>query len=193
MNALTLSRLFELVYIVAKKGNSMRAVKLILTFAMCFALAGCSKFRQYNGEEVTRILVYKDVRQMFLMHDDRVLRKYDFALGFAPDGDKKIEGDGKTPEGDYYISYLNPASQFHLSLKISYPNREDVAEARALGKSPGGQIFIHGEGAIGRAGDWTWGCISVTNDEIEEIYSMVKVGTLISIYPTSPKNRNWLF
>lgn len=165
----------------------MRAVKIIVTLALISILASCGgKFRKYSGAEVTHIVVYKDERKMYLMNDKRVLRKYDFDLGFAPEGDKKIEGDGKTPEGTYYISYLNPASRFHLSLKISYPNADDVAEARALGKSPGGDIFIHGQGGIGRVGDWTWGCISVTNDEIEEIYSMVRVGTPISIFASKP-------
>jgi murein L,D-transpeptidase YafK len=172
----------------------MRAVKIIAALAVLAILAGCGgKFRQYTGAEVTHIVVYKDVRKMFLMHNKKVLREYDFALGFAPEGDKKIVGDGKTPEGDYHISYLNPASRYHLSLKVSYPNANDIAEARALGKSAGGDIFIHGEGGVGRTGDWTWGCVAVTNREIEEIYSMVKVGTPISIFATRPKNRNRLF
>jgi len=165
----------------------MRAVKIIVTLALLTILASCGgKFRQYSGATVTHIVVYKDVREMYLMHNKRVLRKYGFDLGFAPEGDKKVEGDGKTPEGNYHISYLNPASRFHLSLKVSYPNAADVAEARALGQSPGGDIFIHGQGGIGRVGDWTWGCISVTNEEVEEIYSMVRVGTPISIFASKP-------
>jgi len=65
---------------------------------------------------------------------------------------------------------------------ISYPNRVDSAKARAMGKSPGGDIFIHGtpKEVIGET-DWTWGCIAVSNDEIEEIYAMVDVGTVILI------------
>lgn len=162
----------------------MRAVLLILCLAL--GLTGCaSKFKTYSGPEVTRIAVFKAKRRMYLLHETQVLRSYDIRLGFAPRGDKKVEGDGKTPVGDYLIDRRNPNSKFHLSLGISYPNRLDVAEARALGRSPGGDIFIHGTPNLfkGRRDDWTWGCIAVSNREIEEIYAMVKNGTVISIYP----------
>lgn len=148
------------------------------------ALAACggrSKFRRYNGPEVTQILVDKGDRRMRLLHHGKVLKEYKFDLGFAPVGDKVIEGDGKTPEGAYYIDRRNPNSRFHLSLGISYPNEQDIAEARALGKSPGGDIFIHGQPNIGKANgkDWTWGCIAVRNREMEEVYAMVRNGTPI--------------
>jgi murein L,D-transpeptidase YafK len=121
---------------------------------------------------------------MYLFHGSQVLRAYDIDLGFAPAGDKKVEGDGKTPEGEYRIDRRNPDSKYHLSVGIDYPNLDDVAEAHALGQSPGGDIFIHGQGTLTSRlrSDWTWGCIAVTNDEIEEIYSMVGDGTPISIY-----------
>ena len=108
------------------------------------------------------------------------------SLGFAPVGHKQVEGDGRTPEGDYLIDRKNPNSNFHLSLGVSYPNSQDVEVARALGQSPGGDIFIHGgpkrDSNADPESDWTWGCISVSDREIEEIYSMVNVGTIISIY-----------
>ena len=110
---------------------------------------------------------------------------YNIHLGFAPEGHKQFEGDGKTPEGLYRIDRRNPNSDFHLSLGISYPNVKDFAAAKAQGKSPGGDIFIHGQKSRFRKDkpDWTWGCIAVTNDEIEEIYAMVKNDTLIKINP----------
>ena len=149
------------------------------------ALSACSsKFRSYSGPEVTRIVVFKEDRKMYLMHDESVLRSYDFEHGFAPVGHKVVEGDGKTPEGAYRIDRKNPNSSFHLSIGISYPNAADVAAAKALGQSPGGDIFIHGTpNAFRRQDDWTWGCIAVTNREMEEIYAMVNVGTSIWIYP----------
>jgi len=121
---------------------------------------------------------------MYLLNGNRALKSYDIALGFAPDGDKIVEGDGKTPEGHYHIDRRNPDSRFHLSLGISYPNRRDVAAAKALGKDPGGDIFIHGEGTLASKlkPDWTWGCIAVTNKEMEEVYAMVRTGTIISIF-----------
>jgi murein L,D-transpeptidase YafK len=149
------------------------------------AVTGCSsKFRNYDGPEVTRVLVFKEQRRMYLLHDQTALKAYDISLGFAPVGDKKIEGDGRTPEGHYTIDRRNPDSRYHLSVGISYPNEHDIAEAKSLGQAPGGDIFIHGQGTLTDRlkPDWTWGCIAVTNDEIEEIYAMVKDGTPISIY-----------
>ena len=80
---------------------------------------------------------------MYLMHHGEVLRGFDVALGGAPVGHKAFEGDMRTPEGRYTIDRRNPDSRFHLSIGIDYPNEEDVARARASGKQPGGNIFIH--------------------------------------------------
>ena len=149
------------------------------------ALSGCaSKFRTYNGPEITRVVVFKSARRMYLLHHDKALKAYIIDLGFAPVGDKQVEGDGKTPEGHYMIDRRNPDSRFHLSLGIDYPRPEDIEEAKSLGQDPGGDIFIHGRGtwASRWRPDWTWGCIAVTNDEMEDIYAMVRTGTPISIY-----------
>jgi murein L,D-transpeptidase YafK len=163
----------------------MRYLKVFAILAIAVLLAGCgSKFRTYNGPEVTQIQVLKGERKLYLISEDRVLKSFDIGLGFAPVGPKQFEGDGKTPEGAYFISYKNPKSQYHLSLKISYPNEADVAFAEAQGKSPGGDIVIHGgPNRPTNKRDWTWGCIAVTDREIEVIYSMVKEGTPIYILP----------
>ncbi len=151
------------------------------------ALAGCSspQYGSYRGPAVTSIVVNKAARRMYLLHEAEILKEYKVDLGFAPDGDKKIRGDGKTPEGTYRIDRRNPDSSFYLSLGISYPNSKDRAEARAMGKEPGGDIFIHGQPNLTRAKgrDWTAGCISVKNKEMAEIYTMVRVGTIITIRP----------
>jgi murein L,D-transpeptidase YafK len=152
------------------------------------SLTACTsgtKFQTYDGPEVTSIVVNKGQRKMYLLNNEEILEKFEFDLGFAPDGDKKVEGDGKTPEGTYIIDRRNPNSSFHLSLGISYPNSADIAEARALGKGPGGEIFIHGQPNRFKAKgpDWTAGCIAVTNREMEQLYAMVTDGTLITIRP----------
>jgi murein L,D-transpeptidase YafK len=150
------------------------------------ALAGCardSKFKTYRGPEVTRVIVNKGEREMFLLHHRKVLKRYRVNLGFAPEGHKRFEGDGRTPEGEYLIDRRNPNSSFHLSLGISYPNEADIAFAAQHGKSPGGDIFIHGEpNALAFLGpDWTAGCISVKNPEMEDVYAMVRDGTPITL------------
>jgi len=163
----------------------MAGLRALIALSIVLALAGCaSKFKTYDGPEVTRVVVFKGDRRMHLYNNDTILKSYDFGLGFAPVGDKKIEGDGKTPEGRYLIDRKNPNSEYYLSVGISYPNEADLAEAEALGKPAGGDIFIHGTpNPFRQKGDWTWGCISVQNDEVEDIYAMIKVGTVIDLYP----------
>lgn len=157
---------------------------LILLAVATVGLAACSRSDVYTGPQVTRIVVLKDDRIMYLMHNDTILESYEFELGFAPVGDKEVEGDGRTPEGRYFIDRRNPESAYYLSLGISYPNAEDVALAEELGVSPGGDIFIHGTPRLfRRADDWTHGCIAVTNREMREIYTMVQTGTIIDIFP----------
>lgn len=141
-------------------------------------------------KQADKILVQKGQRKLLLLQNGKVIREYKIALGFAPVGDKLQEGDGKTPEGRYRISGRNPKSRFHLSLRVSYPDDEDRREAAAKGVSPGGDIMVHGlpnaTPFLGHAHllrDWTAGCIAVTNDEIEEIWSLVPNGTEIEILP----------
>lgn len=167
--------------------------RLFLVLAMVLGLAACSpgpRIMQYDGPEVTSIQVHKDARRMYLLHNEKVLKTYKISLGRVPEGHKQFEGDGKTPEGTYWIDRRNPRSAFHLSLGISYPNAIDRAFAEEAGKRPGGDIFIHGHtgtknprtGKKNR-GDWTEGCIAVTDREVEEIYAMVRNGTIIHILP----------
>jgi murein L,D-transpeptidase YafK len=163
----------------------MRFLGWLAILVAVIGLSGCgSKFKRYYGPEVTQVQVHKANRKMYLFHNDRVLKAYDIALGFAPQGHKQFEGDGKTPEGQYFISHKNPDSKYHLSLGISYPNEADIAFAESQGKSPGGEIFIHG-GPNTRVSkrDWTWGCVSISDKEMEIVYSMVKPGTPIFILP----------
>jgi len=164
---------------------AMRFLHLIVLLTALLGVTGCaSKFRTYNGPEVTSIVVHKAERRMYLLHDSEVLKAFDIELGFTSDGPKQFEGDGRTPEGAYYIDRLNPNSSYHLSLGISYPNQADREFARAAGRQPGGDIFIHGTPkVVRRSPDWTAGCIAVSDREIEVIYSMVKVGTPIFIRP----------
>ena len=163
----------------------MGILRVLLLVVVGLGLSACSsKFKTYRGPEVTQIVVSKSDRKMYLFHGDKVLKDYDIGLGFTPEGHKQFEGDGKTPEGAYFISYKNPNSTYHLSLKISYPNEADIAFAQAEGKSPGGDIVIHGESNTRvTKRDWTWGCVALTDKEIEIVYSMVKPGTPIFILP----------
>lgn len=138
--------------------------------------------------KIDLILVEKSRRVMSIYHQGKILKSYKIALGFAPIGHKEQEGDGKTPEGVYSISAKYPQSQFYLALQVSYPNSNDLKNARKKRVSAGGQIMIHGLGkGFGWLGklhtnsDWTLGCVAVTNEEIKEIYDATSVGTKIEI------------
>ena len=121
---------------------------------------------------------------MLLLRGDSILRSYRVALGSDPAGHKQREGDGRTPEGRYTIDRRNPKSRYHLSLHISYPNEADRARAAALGVDPGGDIMIHGlKDGVQPEGDWTRGCIAVTDAEMDEIWALVPDGTAIHIGP----------
>ena len=151
-----------------------------------------------------RLVMTKRERKLDVFDGDRPVKTYRISLGFSPVGDKEQEGDGKTPEGEFYVFAKNPKSKFYLSLGISYPSIEDaerglrhglisrpehdeIVDAVKQKKMPlqntklGGEIYLHGGGAGGR--DWTWGCAALANDDIKEIFHAIPVGTKVLILP----------
>ena len=170
--------------------------KILITFLITILFISCSSETESSKTMITQsidnILVEKTNRKMHLRHGDEIVKTYKISLGKNPVGAKVKSGDNKTPEGNYSIELHNPKSIFHLSLKISYPNEEQIKTAKEGGYDPGGDIMIHGyPNKIPaflfrfwhKRKDWTAGCIAVTNDEIEEIYDAVKDGTTITIKP----------
>jgi murein L,D-transpeptidase YafK len=145
---------------------------------------------QSTAQRVDRIVIVKSTREMTLMSGGKPFKTFKVALGTQPVGAKDRQGDHKTPEGSYVIDSKIENSQFHHALHISYPNAADRERARKLGVSPGGDVEIHGLGAkfgwvgsMHRQVDWTDGCVAVTNEEIDEIYPLVAVGTPVDIRP----------
>jgi len=139
---------------------------------------------------VDKILIEKRERRLMLLSKGDVIKTYKIALGGNPDGPKERQGDNKTPEGTYVIDSRNKGSCYHLSLHISYPNERDKKRAKKLGVSPGGNIMIHGlkkgyswVGDSHADIDWTRGCIAVTDEEIEEIFKLVPLDTVVEIRP----------
>ncbi|PIP94893.1 MAG: hypothetical protein COW00_14390 [Bdellovibrio sp. CG12_big_fil_rev_8_21_14_0_65_39_13] len=155
---------------------------------------------------IDKVEVYKSARRLDLISKGEVIKSFDVHLGSVPIGHKEQEGDGKTPEGSYKISWKNEQSQYHKGLLISYPNEADKQRARELGVEPGGAIYIHGmPNSIGKWRylfwnyteeearelvysflnnfDWTQGCVAVTNAEIDEIFGLVREGTPIELFP----------
>jgi hypothetical protein len=137
-----------------------------------------------------KIVVEKAGRRLMLLWQGHLLKTYRISLGKNPCGPKRREGDQKTPEGFYAIDYRARDSRYHRALHISYPNQNDQEMARIRRLPPGRDIMIHGlgddfgwMGSIHYMFDWTDGCIAVTDEEIEEIWSLVPVGTPVEIRP----------
>jgi lipoprotein-anchoring transpeptidase ErfK/SrfK len=136
------------------------------------------------------VVVYKRERTLVLFNRGVPIRSYFVALGSKPVGDKERAGDQKTPEGIFRVNAHNPASKFHLALRLSYPDDAHRARAAALGADPGGDIMIHGlpkeyseAGKNHLQNDWTNGCVALSNQEIEELWHAVPDGTPVHIKP----------
>ncbi len=136
------------------------------------------------------VVIEKAARKLHLLQDGEIFRTFKIALGIMPIGDKKQEGDFKTPEGRYTLDSRNPNSDYFLSIHISYPNARDRREAQELGVPPGGAIMIHGQPnaptrseTYYRTQDWTNGCIAVSNSDMIDIWLMTGDDTSIEIRP----------
>jgi len=163
---------------------------LLALAALAISPAGYAQVGTARYEQADRILVEKSARKLYLLKAGRVLRSFDVSLGLVPEGHKEREGDFRTPEGVYYLEAKNSDSDYFLSVKVSYPNSEDRARARAHGVDPGGQIMIHGLPNEPRytesryqGSDWTDGCIAVSNSDMIDIWLMTRVSTPIEIRP----------
>jgi hypothetical protein len=165
----------------------------------------CTVDMDYPLELVTRpkLYVQKNERRLLLIQDQVLIRQYHVALGPNPRGDKYYKGDGRTPEGDYFICSKNGASNYYKSFGISYPSLRhaenglhsgvityndycEIVQANDAMKMPpantalGGLIMIHGGGSYK---DWTLGCVAVQNSAMDELFAVVGVGTPVTIVP----------
>lgn len=165
----------------------MRKTSITLIFLLLLGQGGL----QAGGFPVAdRVLVDKADRKLHLVRNGEAFRTFDIALGMLPTGDKEYEGDFRTPEGSYYLDMRNPNSEYFLSIHVSYPDNQDVREARSKGLDPGGAIMIHGQPneptrseAYYRTQDWTNGCIAVSNSDMIDIWLMTNNNTPIEIRP----------
>ncbi|MDQ3710746.1 MAG: L,D-transpeptidase family protein [Acidobacteriota bacterium] len=185
----------------------MKVLLFCITFSLIVLTAtffGSSQTRQLlSPMKNPHVVIKKEKRLLQIFDGEKLVKKYKIVLGFAPLADKQIEGDGKTPEGTFYVFTKNDQSRFHVSLGVSYPNVEDAerglknklitaeeheAIVNAIGKKQmppqktalGGEIYIHGGGT---ESDWTDGCVALENEEMKEIFDAIPVGTRVKIEP----------
>lgn len=151
-----------------------------------------------------KIKVIKSERRLIVYDGGSAVFSCNICLGRCPVGPKEHEGDNRTPEGSYRICSKNPKSRFRLSMGISYPSSKDAIKAYERGEinedilksieeaergnirppwnTPlGGWIMLHGEHPEGKKGDWTAGCIAVSNNDIEKLFGMINIGDHIEI------------
>lgn len=149
-------------------------------------LLACTAAAAAQEAPVDLVVVFKADREMLLYRDGLPVKRYPIQLGSEPDGHKRYEGDGRTPEGAYTLDWRNPDSRFYKSIHVSYPDSRDLVAAMRRGLDPGGEIMIHGQpwyAGTARVGDWTDGCIAVTNEVMDELWELIPEDTRIHIYP----------
>lgn len=139
---------------------------------------------------ITLVRVIKNDHKLQLLSGEKLIREFHVVFGKNPKGHKMQEGDEKTPEGRYTLDYKKADSTFHRAIHISYPNAQDIAAAKARGIKPGGQIMIHGQknglawlSFVSQRFNWTNGCIALSNEDMDIMWSLVKEGTPIEILP----------
>ncbi|WP_455219263.1 L,D-transpeptidase family protein [Kaarinaea lacus] len=128
--------------------------------------------------------------RLYLIADNKVFKSFRVSLGENPRGHKQQEGDERTPEGRYILDFKKEDSAFYKAIHISYPNKEDIQRAKERNVDPGGDIMIHGQknqvskvSFTRQSGNWTDGCIAVTNSAMDKIWDSVDPGTPIIIKP----------
>jgi hypothetical protein len=186
----------------------LRALGVSLVLAVAPQAWGdelASNGQGYNGYAALPVIEIWKTQRKLQFRQNGTVYEYRVVLGSQPRDGKRVQGDGRTPVGRYYIADKNPDSRFHRFLGINYPNVEDAERgyrgqligveqwadiflANLRGAAPpwhtvlGGRVGIHGLG--GRPNvpvDWTEGCIAVSDEEIEFIFHQTPIGTPVII------------
>jgi murein L,D-transpeptidase YafK len=192
----------------AKHGSFLKAAVIFVAAITAFSVLSQIRSSEMDNKPLTTlaepsIIIRKAARKLEIFDGKKLVKTYTMVLGFSTKGDKEIEGDGRTPEGEFYVFTKNPESRFHLSLGISYPSKDDakrglkaglitkeeydeIVKAIDSGGMPtqktklGGEIYIHGGGI---ENDWTDGCVALQNEEMTELFNAIPVGTIVTIKP----------
>ena len=176
----------------------LRLVSLVLASLLAAPLTAAPA-----TEPALSLIVLKAERRLEVRRGEQVVKTYRIGLGNTPTGTKQRQGDGRTPEGTFYVCVKNPKSRFHLSLGLSYPTPADATRGLREGlitqaehdavlaahrnhttppwnTALGGEIFIHGNGS---GSDWTLGCVALDDADMDELYALVGKGTPVEIRP----------
>ena len=165
----------------------MKPLKIILVVMLLLISQVLSA---QSAQKADSVLVIKSENRLYLMSDGVAVASYRAAFGANPAGHKQMQGDERTPEGQYVLDYKNPNSQFYKSIHVSYPNARDRKNARRLGVDPGGDIMIHGQAngwgwasPVAQFFPWTDGCVALSDKDMDKVWMAVDPGTPIEIRP----------
>ena len=143
-----------------------------------------------SNKKADLVVVVKSEYRLYLIRDGKLFESFPVVFGSNPKGHKQQQGDERTPEGEYFLTYKNSNSAYYKSIHISYPNAQDREHARKLGVDPGGDIMIHGQANgwewatfFAQLVNWTDGCIALTNKDMDKVWEAIEPGTPIEILP----------
>jgi murein L,D-transpeptidase YafK len=160
--------------------------KTVAAFLLIF-ITVCNAF---GVEKADRVVVLKSEKSINLYKGEHLLRIYPVVFGGNRVGHKQQEGDKRTPEGKYILDFKKADSAFYKAIHISYPNEQDIENAKKRGVSPGSSIMVHGQkNGFGWASfltqyfNWTNGCIALSNKNMDSVWELVDTGTPIEIRP----------
>ncbi len=150
--------------------------------------------QEFTKDDIT-ILIEKAEHRLTVYHQLKPIKSYAVVFGGDPIGDKRREGDQKTPEGILRVKDLYPHPHWSKFIWLDYPNPASWRKhwiSKLKGKVPfaatvGSEVGIHGVAGTGENIDnrinWTWGCPSLKNKDVDEIYEVIQVGTIVEIRP----------
>jgi murein L,D-transpeptidase YafK len=147
----------------------------------------------FDRNKIT-VFIEKSQYRLTVYYDQKPIKSYKVVFGASPQGDKRQEGDMKTPEGILKIKDQYPHPDWSKFLWLDYPNAQSECKhqrAKHTGEIPwnstiGGEVGIHGVPKLGERliddrNNWTWGCPSLKTNDINELYDVVQIGTIVEI------------
>ena len=167
---------------------------LVLIPLACLLIAGVWYYwpsqaidPSFRADEV---VITKSQHRLTLKKDGKTVKNYRISLAFNPRSRKVCDGDGRTPEGTYYVTRKSSSTKYSKTIDFSYPNGEDRRRAREEGCDPRERIMIHGLphnlswlGPFHRPFMWTDGNIMLSDSDMDELQQAIPSATLIMIYP----------
>jgi len=176
------------------KRLSVATCILLLSLCSTILFAKTKLKEKTNAATPYYIIVDKSDNTLTVYDSEDWVVQYPCTFGSDDLGDKMTQGDRRTPEGRFHVSTKYPHKKWKCFLMLDYPTKVDYDkfnQRKAAGQIPktakiGGSIGIHGtwpheDWAVENLQAWTQGCVSMKNEDVQELYDMIGTGTLVII------------